>query len=77
MKQFGEDLNDEQVNEMVEQADIDMDGLISYEGNCLLVFITCKCWYSCVMCLGFLLENEHTLNRRRKLSFFIHNISKC
>ena len=37
MKRIGEDLSDEEINEMLSEADIDGDGCIEFHGNKTIV----------------------------------------
>lgn len=36
MTNLGEKLTDEEVEDMIKEADLDGDGLVNYEGNCYL-----------------------------------------
>ena len=42
MTNLGEKLTDEQVDEMIKEADIDGDGHVNYEGTCNNELFTCK-----------------------------------
>lgn len=47
MTNLGEKLTDEEVQEMIKEADLDGDGLVNYNGKCALVRIstdTCAMW---------------------------------
>ena len=37
MKRIGEDLSDEEINEMLSEADIDGDGCIEFHGKILII----------------------------------------
>lgn len=39
MTNLGEKLTDEEVEDMIKEADLDGDGLVNYEGDDLLIFV--------------------------------------
>lgn len=53
MTNLGENLTDEEVDEMIREADIDGDGQVNYEGKMLFLFALCLPFTTTTQSLSF------------------------
>lgn len=44
MTNLGEKLSEEEVDDMIKEADLDGDGMVNYEGNLFICKILCYFW---------------------------------